>query len=66
MSTAKVRVANCIIFNDDELDFIEGGEADDELELLPELVGAVMTPAVDPVSAQGMTPPVMGGKGLHR
>ena len=30
----------------------EGGEADDELEL----VGAAMTPTVDAVSAQGMAP----------
>ena len=38
-------------------DFIEGGKPDDELELSPELVGVVMTPAVDAVTTQGMTPP---------
>ena len=37
-------------------DFTEGGEADQEPGLSPELVGAVATPTVDTVSAQGMAP----------
>ena len=37
-----------------EADFTEGGEADDEPGLSPELVGAVVTPTVDAGSAQEM------------
>ena len=36
--------------------FTEGGEVDDEPGLSPELVGAVTTPTVDAVRAQGMAP----------
>ena len=35
-------------------DFTEGDEADDELGLSPELVGAVVTPRVDASSTQVM------------
>ena len=38
------------------VDFTEGGEADDEPGVSPELVGAVVTPTVDTGSAQGMAP----------
>ena len=37
-------------------DFTEGGEANQEPGLSPELVGAVATPTVDAVIAQGMAP----------
>ena len=36
------------------VDFTEGGEANDEPALSPELVGAVMTPTVDASSTQEM------------
>ena len=36
--------------------YIEGGEADEERGSSPELPGAVDSPTLDAVSAQGMTP----------
>ena len=35
-------------------DYVEGGEADEEPGSSPELLGAVETPTVNAVSAQGM------------
>ena len=35
-------------------DYVKGGEADEEPGSSPELLGAVKTPTVDAVSAQGM------------
>ena len=54
MNPDKDTELNRILVGAESADYIEGGKVDEEPGPSPELVGAVVTPTVDAVSAQRM------------